>query len=33
MFYPLTPYLGLSSLFQGSIGKTPKQYNLLEIFA
>jgi hypothetical protein len=30
---PLNPYLGLSILFQGSICKTPKQYNLLEIFA
>jgi hypothetical protein len=27
------PNLGLSPLFKGSICKTPKQYNLFEIFA
>jgi hypothetical protein len=32
MFYPLNPYLGLIPLFQGSICKTLKQYNLFEIF-
>jgi hypothetical protein len=29
---PFYPYLGLNPLFQGSICKTPKQYNLFEIF-
>jgi hypothetical protein len=32
MYYPFNFYLGLSFLFQGLVCKTPKQYNLFEIF-